>query len=166
MISVIGVGEQVGGELVVIPYKTMLDIASYAADTDFGKVFVHYITVECPYSDIHSESFGGGTQGCFFCRRGSVNVYMESGRWSIWAVTFPALNASRQTNAICCSFILYGLVYTRVTGLLKQDNTCFENRFFFVELIFIIVARHAVTTRCKETDSGFEFIFQIDTGLQ
>lgn len=128
-ISVIGVGEQVGGELVVIPYKTMLDIASYAADTDFGKVFVHYITVECPYSDIHSESFGGGTPRVF-CRRGSVNVYMESGRWSIWAVTFPALNASRQTNAICCSFILYGLVYTRVTGLLKARPTpCFENRF-------------------------------------
>jgi spore maturation protein SpmB len=35
------------------------------------------------------------------------------------AVGLPALNASRQTNAICCSFILYGLVYTRVTGLLK-----------------------------------------------
>ena len=62
----IGVGEQVGGELVVIPYKTMLDIAPYAADTDFGKVFVHYITVECPYSDIHSESFGSGTPRVFF----------------------------------------------------------------------------------------------------
>lgn len=36
-ISVIGVGEQVGGELVVIPYKTMLDIAPYAADTDLAK---------------------------------------------------------------------------------------------------------------------------------
>lgn len=97
----------------------MLDIASYAADTDFGKVFVHYITVECPYSDIHSESFGGGTPRVFFLQARIGECIHGIGAVEHLAVTFPALNASRQTNAICCSFILYGLVYTRVTGLLK-----------------------------------------------
>lgn len=117
-ISVIGVGEQVGGELVVIPYKPCLILRRMLPILIWQSLRSLH-NGRMPILRHHSESFGGGTPRVFFCRRGSVNVYMESGRWSIWAVTFPALNASRQTNAICCSFILYGLVYTRVTGLLK-----------------------------------------------
>ena len=52
----IGVCEQIGRELVIIPNKTMLEIVTNRFRTDTCKVFAHHETVESPYAYIHACS--------------------------------------------------------------------------------------------------------------
>ena len=64
-IAVIGMGKEVGGELVVVPHEAFLKILVYGMHVYLGKVFTHNETVEAMHEDIYSCCLVGGNPRMF-----------------------------------------------------------------------------------------------------
>ena len=53
--TVVRMGEKIGGELVVIPHESVLDIMLDAVEGDFGELFVHHKLVEALHAHVDGE---------------------------------------------------------------------------------------------------------------
>ena len=58
--SVVGMCEEVGGELVVVPHKAVLYVVSYSIDAYFSKLLVHHIAVKRPHEGVDAKHLKGG----------------------------------------------------------------------------------------------------------
>ena len=65
----IGMCEEVGGKLVVVPHKSRLYIMFNGMYADFRKLLVHDITVERPHSGIDAKHLKGGKPRTLFGMR-------------------------------------------------------------------------------------------------
>ena len=60
-IAMIRMGKQIGGELIVVPHKALLEILVYGVHVDLGKLLVQNKAVEAMYQDIDAC----GLKGCY-----------------------------------------------------------------------------------------------------
>ena len=73
-VAMIRMGKQIGGELVVVPNKALLEILVYGVHIDLGKLFVHDEAVEAMDKDIDAC----GLKGCYPRMLGGVVVMVRA----------------------------------------------------------------------------------------
>ena len=91
-VAVVGMGKEVGGELVVVPHEAVLDVVLDGGEADFGKVFLHDVTVEGPHADVEPEGFDGGTPRMFAGGRGEDGGRFPVGGKAVGQEGFLAAN--------------------------------------------------------------------------
>ncbi len=70
----IGVSKQVGRELVVIPYESVLNVVLDTVKRDFCKIFIHHKLVKALYAHIDGKSFQRSFPWMFFLTDGSFSA--------------------------------------------------------------------------------------------
>ena len=59
----VGVGKQIGRELVIVPYKPMLEIVVYRVEIDLGEFLIHNKPVKALYKHIDAKGLQSGAPG-------------------------------------------------------------------------------------------------------
>ena len=89
----IGVSKQVGRELVIIPYKSILDVVLDTVERDFCKIFIHHKLVKALYAHIDGKSFQRSFPWMFLLAGwviGCINLHQTIGCWEILVCLFIA----------------------------------------------------------------------------
>ena len=138
----IRMGEQIGGELIVVPHKALLEILVYGVHVDLGKLLVQDKAVEAMYQDIDAC----GLKGCYPWMLGCAVITVCS--------PYPIVKA------------LYIRQLGRAASMVSHRKTHLCYKPVLIMSVMGVIASVAIAHGAIETDVAVELIVGIQMCLK